>query len=457
MSEVLALGLSHNTAPLALRERASMTEGRAAGAMRELTASTAIDEAVVVSTCNRTEIFLATADPVEAESLALGAIAGKAQLQPTELAPRLYVYRGERAVRHLFRVSAGLDSVVLGEAEIQGQVRRAYELALVEGATGPILNRLFQAALRAGGRVRSETAIGVGKASLSSVAVEMAEQTLGDLSGTRVMLVGAGETARLVARALDGHGARTAYVANRHHDRAKQLATEHGGEALSLEEMLPRLGQADLIISATHSPHHVLEPEALADTAGERLAKRVPPLLIIDLAVPRDIHPDCRDLGGITIFDIDDLQALAEQNAQTRAKDGEAALAIVNQEVERFQQWWETLRVLPTIAAMKQRADRIVRRVLAENEPAWSDMSRVDRRRMQAMAEAVATRLLDEPIRRLKNSDESVAESHAAVLQELFHLEPVGTPATAESAEVDGGHPGVADLTERRRLKRRTA
>ena len=457
MPEVLALGLSHNTAPLALRERASMTEGRAAGTVRELTGAAAVDEAVIVSTCNRTEIFMATTDPVEAEALALGALAGRAELQPTELAPRLYVHRGEAAARHLFRVAAGLDSVVIGEAEIQGQVRRAYELALVEGATGPILNRLFQAALRAGGRVRSETAIGVGGVSFSSVAVETAEQTLGDLTGTRVMLVGAGETARLVARALDGRGARTAYIANRHHDRAKRLASEHGGEALSLEEMRPRLDGADLIIAATHSPHHVLEPETLAPTAERRIAERRPPLLMIDLAVPRDIHPGCRDLGGVTVFDIDDLQELVERNARSRARDGEAALAIVDQEVERFRQWWETLRVLPTVAAMKQRADRIVSAVLAENEPAWADLSRADRGRLRAMAQAVATRLLDEPIRRLKSSDESVAEAHAAVLQELFDLEPAAREAAAKAAQGNGRRPNVADLDERRRLKSRTA
>lgn len=461
MSEVLTLGLSHNTAPLALRERASMTEGRAAGTMRELTEAEAIEEAVIVSTCNRTEIFLAAAEPVAAEALALGALAGKADLQPTELAPRLYVYRGQEAARHLFRVTAGLDSVVLGEAEIQGQVRRAYELALVEGATGPVLNRLFQAALRAGGRVRSETGIGVGGVSLSSVAVEMAERTLGDLAARRVMMIGAGETARLVARALAGRGANTAFVANRHHDRARQLAARHGGEALSLEQLQPRLGEADLIIAATNSPHHILEPEHLSEFTAQRQATGGPPLLMIDLAVPRDIHPGCRQLEGITVVDIDDLQTLIERNARNRAGDGEAALTVINQEVERFQRWWESLRVLPTVAAMRQRADSIVRRVLAENEAAWKELSRSDRRRLQAMAEAVATRLLDEPIRRLKSTDEAVAEAYAAVLQDLFDLESSAGGAGANTARAqttdNGRHPRVADLGERRRLKRHSA
>ena len=442
MSEVLALGLSHKTAPLALRERAAMTEGRAAGTMRDLVRQESVDEAVIVSTCNRTEVYVATSDPVAAESAALGALSGKAAIPPTELSSRIYVHRAEEGVRHLFRVTSGLDSVVLGEAEIQGQVKRAYELALVEGVTGPILNRLFQSALGAGGRVRSETAVGNGRVSISSVAVEMAEQALDDLAGTKVMLVGAGETARLVARALSGRGAQTAFIANRHHDRAKRLAVEFGGEALSLETMRERLTEADLLISATGSPHHVLEPEHV-ESAGPRNGR---PLIIIDLAVPRDIDPLCRNLGGVTVFDIDDLQALIERNAQNRERDGRIALTVVDQEVERFQRWWETLRVLPTVAAMRQHADSVVRQVLAENEGSWSKLPRAEQRRLQTMLRSIAGRLIDEPIRRLKAADEGVADSYAAVIQELFDLQ-----ASASSP----ASPAVADL-DARRLKRQS-
>lgn len=439
MSEVLALGLSHKTAPLALRERAAMTEGRAAGCMRDLVGEAIIDEAVVISTCNRTEIYLATSDPVAAESAGLGALAGKAEIAPTELVPRIYVHHGADAVRHLFQVTSGLDSVVIGEAEIQGQVKRAYELALVEGVTGPILNRLFQSALGTGGRVRSETALGHGSVSLSSIAVEVAEDALGELQGVRVMLVGAGETARLVARALTGRGAESAFIANRHHDRARQLAAEHGGEALSLEEMRLRLADADLLISATGSPHHVLEPEHV-ELAGPRNGR---PLLMIDLAVPRDIDPACRDLAGVTVFDIDDLQALIERNSRIRERDGDAAKGIVEQEVERFQKWWDSLRVLPTVAAMRQKADEIVRQALADNENTWSKLSREEQRRLQAMVRSVANRLIDEPIQRLKSADESLAEAYAALLQELFDLEATRRSSPPPSV--------VTDLEARRR------
>src|SRR5262249_10114632 len=195
MSDLLALGVSHKTAPLDLRDRLSLPEGRAVGALRELTAAEGIHEAAALSTCNRTELYLIVSDPVEAESTALGVLTRQAELRPTELFGHLYSLRSSEAVRHLFQVTAGLDSMIVGDAQIQGQVRRAYELALVEGATGPILNRLFRGALAAGGRAREETAIGERGVSIPSVAVEMARRTLGDLSERRVLVIGAGETA----------------------------------------------------------------------------------------------------------------------------------------------------------------------------------------------------------------------------------------------------------------------
>ena len=202
MSELLALGVSHKTAPLDLRERLSLTEGRAVGALRELTDAAGIHEAAAISTCNRTELYLVVSDPVEAESTALGVLTRQAEIRPTELLGHLYSLRSGEAARHLFRVTAGLDSMIVGEAEIQGQVKRAYELALVEGGTGPILNRLFRGALAAGGRARDETGISEKSVSIPSVAVELARRTLGDLGDRRVLVIGAGETAELVARAL---------------------------------------------------------------------------------------------------------------------------------------------------------------------------------------------------------------------------------------------------------------
>src|ERR671937_85824 len=218
MSGLLALGVSHRTAPLELREQLALTEGRAAGVLNALVSEEPISEAAALSTCNRTELYLVATDSVEAETAGLGVLAREAGIPPTELLGPLYSLRGSDAARHLYRVTAGLDSMILGEAEIQGQVKRAYELALVEGATGPILNRLFRGALAAGKRARSETGISERALSIPMVAVELAQHTLGDLTERRVLVIGAGETAELTAQALVARGVSTVFIANRRYD-----------------------------------------------------------------------------------------------------------------------------------------------------------------------------------------------------------------------------------------------
>src|SRR5829696_9468880 len=255
MSGLLVLGVSHHTASLALREKLALTEGKAAGVLSALVSEEPISEAAALSTCNRTELYLVATDSVEAETAGLGVLAREAGIPPTELLGPLYSLRATYAARHLLRVTAGLDSMILGEAEIQGQVKRAYELALVEGGTGPILNRLFRGALAAGGRVREETRIGEKGLSIPSLAVQLARRTLGDLSERRVLVIGAGETAELVARALVARGVATVFVANRHYDRAIGLAQHFGGEAVRFEELPAQLEVADIVVSATNSPH----------------------------------------------------------------------------------------------------------------------------------------------------------------------------------------------------------
>jgi glutamyl-tRNA reductase len=334
MSEILALGVSHKTAPLDLRERLSLTEGRAVAALRELTEGATITEAAAISTCNRTELYLVVSDPVEAESEALGVLTRKAGTPPTELLGHLYSLRGEDASRHLLRVTAGLDSMIVGEAEIQGQVKRAYELALVEGATGPILNRLFRGALAAGGRARNETAIGERGVSIPSVAVEVAQRVLGDLSERTVLMIGAGATAELVARALVARGVQTVFVANRHHDRALGLAQRFDGEAIRFENLPEQLAKVDLAVSTTNSPHHIIERDGLEQVMAEREAR---PLLLIDIAVPRDVEPACREVAGASVYDIDDVQQIVERNAGVREAEATRAERIIEDELDRFQ------------------------------------------------------------------------------------------------------------------------
>jgi glutamyl-tRNA reductase len=434
MSELLALGVSHKTAPLDLRERLSLTEGRAVGALSELTAAEGIHEAAALSTCNRTELYLIVSDPVEAESTALGVLTRQAELRPTELLGHLYSLRSSEAVRHLFRVTAGLDSMIVGEAEIQGQVKRAYELALVEGATGPILNRLFRGALAAGGRAREETTIGERQVSIPSVAVDLARRTLGDLGERRVLVIGAGETAELVARALVARGVATVFVANRHHDRAIGLAQRFGGAAVRLEELPEQLAKADIVVSATNSPHHIVERDELGEVMAGREER---PLLLIDIAVPRDIEPECREIPGVTLRDIDDFQQIVERNASGREAEARRVEPILEAEQDRFERWLGSLAVVPTVSALRERADEIVERILAENEGRWESLSAADRERMAAMVRAVASRLLHEPTLRMKRASGSDdAYLYVSALRELFGLDAETEPEAEDRANV---------------------
>jgi len=444
LSELLALGISHKTASLELRERLALTEGRAAGVLNELGTHEQVSESAAISTCNRTELYLVVTDPVEAESVALGALSRQAGIRPTELIESLYSHRGIEAARHLYRVAAGLDSMIIGEAEIQGQVKRAYELALVEGATGAILNRLFRGALAAGKRVRGETRIGAGGISVPSAAVELATRTHGDLTGRHVLLIGAGETAELTATALTARGVETVFVANRRHDRAIGLAERFGGSAVRLEDLPAQLEVADIVVSSTNAPHHIVEREELEFVADARSDR---PLLLIDLAVPRDIDPSCREIAGVVVRDVDDVQTIADRNATGREVEARGAEVIVGAELARFERWLGSLEVLPTVASLRLRADDIVGRVLAENIGRFDDLSHDDRVRIEAMARSIASRLLHEPTLRLKRAaEESDAYQQVAALRELFGLdvgtEPEGTGAAVTPLRRPAGRAG---------------
>jgi glutamyl-tRNA reductase len=421
---LLALGVSHKTAPVALRERLALPEGRAAGALRELVNDPSIHEGVAISTCNRTELHLVAGDPVEAENAALTALSRQAGIRPTELLGRIYSMRGPEAARHLFSVAAGLDSMIVGEAEVQGQVKRAYELALVEGVTGPISNQLFRDALAAGKRVRTETALGRARTSVSSVAVDLARAALGELDTRRVLVLGAGENGELTARALSERGVTTVFIANRRYDRAIGLAQRFGGKAVRFDNLPEELVTADIVVSSTGSPHQIVGHEELTLVAEQREGR---PLLLIDIAVPRDIDPTVRDLPGVTLYDMDDLQREVARNVSVLEAEATRARAIVDEELQRFERWLAGLDVVPTIAALRERGDTIVAGVLGENEPRFESLSEADRARVGAMARSIVGRLLHEPTLRLKRSagaDPSYV--YVQALRELFGLDPEG-------------------------------
>jgi glutamyl-tRNA reductase len=443
MSELLCIGVSHKTAPVEVRERLALSEGRAAEFLRDLRGGTDVHEAVGISTCNRMELYLVVGDPVEAESAALTMLASQSGIRPTELAPGIFTHRNCDAARHLYRVSSGLDSMVVGEAEVQGQVKRAYEAALAAHTTGPLTNRMFNAALATGKRVRSETAISAGALSLPAVAVTLARELLGELRGREVVIVGTGETSELTARALADSGVKPVFVANRRRDRAVSLARRFEGSSVSFDELPRTLQRADIVVTATASPHLLLEAEELAAVV---CARQGGSLLMIDLAVPRDIDPACAALDGVSLYDIDDLEAVIDRNRSVRQAEARKAEGIVEEEIQHFAKWLGTLEVLPTLAALRERGREIAEQVVAENAGKWQSASDQDRERVDALAHAVVTRLLHEPTLRMKELRGDRVHARMQLVRELFALD-----ATAE----DAGNESLTEVAEIRELGQR--
>ncbi|HWW89777.1 MAG TPA: glutamyl-tRNA reductase [Solirubrobacteraceae bacterium] len=435
MNELLALGISHKTAPVALRERLAFSEGEASEFARVLTATAEVREAVVISTCNRTEIYLVVGDPVRAESDVLGLLAGRASIRPTELAEAIYSPRNCDAARQLYRVTAGLESMIVGEAEIQGQVRRAHEAAMRSGCAGALTNRLFAAALATGKRVRSETGIGSSRVSIASVAVDLALSVLDGLQGRDVVILGAGDTSELMAQALADRGADTIFVANRHADRALSVAQRFGGSVVGLDKLPDQLVRADIVLSSTSSPHAIVGREELELVMAERDGRA---LLLIDIAVPRDVEPECGELEGVSLYDIDDLQAVVARNLNTRAEELPRALEIVEEEIHRFARWLGQADALPTVSALREHGSALVEQVLAENSGRWESASPRDLARVEAIARAVMSRLLHEPTIRLRSMGADRGHASLELVRELFGLREDAAPEQqpAKLAEV---------------------
>jgi glutamyl-tRNA reductase len=436
VSELLAIGVSHKTAPVEVRERLALPDARAEGFVRDLRGTGEVHEAVTISTCNRTELYLVVGNPVEAESRALAMLASQAGIQPTALAASIYALRNCDAARHLYRVTAGLDSMVVGEAEIQGQVKRGYEAAIDRETVGPLSNHLFKAALATGKRVRTETAIGERQMSLPSVAVSLARELLSDLHGRVVVIVGTGETGELAARALADSGGRPVFVASRRRDRAISLAKRYGGESLMFDELPRVLERADILVAATASPHLLLEAQELAEVMAGRGGR---PLVLIDLAVPRDIDAACAELDGVSLYDIDDLQAVVMRNRKVRQAEARKAEGIIEQEIQQFASWLGALEVLPTVTALRVHATEIASQVVAENAGKWEGASARDLERVDAIARAIVNRLLHAPTARLKELMDDRVHARMAMVRDLFGLEVESEAASGSAAVPEDG------------------
>jgi glutamyl-tRNA reductase len=398
------VGTSHHHAPVEARERLSAV-GDLVGELEEH------GEIVCLSTCNRTELYLAGDDAAEAR-----AVSALTRLGGDDLEPLLYRLHGEAAALHLFRVAAGLDSLVPGEGEILGQVRTAYE----EGRVGPLLDRLFRQALHVGKRVRSETAIGESPSSVPAAAAALAQQVFGDLSGRRVLLIGAGKTGEQAARSLVARGAEILAVANRSASAAAELARNVGGKPVPLDRLEEELEDVDVVVSATSSSDVVLRKAQVAAVLPKR---RGVPLFLIDIAVPRDLDPEIDGLEACYLYDIDDLEEVVEATLAGRRREGEAAEAMVAQEARRFGSWLASRDVVPAITQLRARAEEIRRAELARVEGRLGRLSDADRNAVESLTSQIVNKLLHLPTIRMK---EAAAGADAALytdaVRRLFDL-----------------------------------
>jgi glutamyl-tRNA reductase len=398
------VGASHRTAPIEHRERFALGRTEVPDALLELAEDGS--EAVVLSTCNRTEVYLSLPDGSDGVEHARALLAARIGQDPAQAARYFYVHRDRQAAEHLFRVSSGLDSMILGEPQIQGQVKEAYATAReVAGENGPVvgqaLHRLFQTAFSIGGKVRSETGLGVGAASVSSAAVDLAKKIFGSLKGRRALVLGAGEMSEVTLECLRAEGVRTAIVANRTWDRARELAERWGGEAIHWEEFAGALPQVDIVICSTAAPHPVLTVERLRGALPHGPRR---PLCIIDIAIPRDVEPAVADQPNVFLYNIDDLQQMVDDNLGRRRAQLPQAESIVARGVEEFWAWYASLAVVPTIRALRDRGEELRRAEMERALRQLSHLSPEDQLAIDALTRSLVNKVLHAPTARLRDA-----------------------------------------------------
>ena len=412
--QVSVVGISHKTAPVAVREHFVFTAEELPPLLARLGASYA--GAAVLCTCNRTEVYVADRRAVSDPRAIAGLLSESKGQEPIEGAP-FFAQTGKDASRHLFRVAAGIESMVVGESEILGQVRGAFTAATAAGTHSPALSRLFHTAIRVGRKVRTQTAIGRYPVSISSTAVSLARQTLGDLTDKTVLVIGAGEAGQLTAGNIAGGGVGRILVTSRTAERTTALAESLGGDAVAFDKRANALAESDIVISSTAAQEFVID-RAMVEAAMRGRAAR--PLIVIDIAVPRDVDPAAAEVPGVHLYDIDQMQEVAERNLHLRKQEIAAAERIVEDDVTRFSDWLHTLDVVPTVRAMRDRAEA-TRIAELERTLAKIDLSAADRRRIEAMSTALVKRLLHDPINALKEPGEG--ERYVEAARHLFSLD----------------------------------
>jgi glutamyl-tRNA reductase len=417
---VVVVGLNHRTVPLEMLERMNVSPARLPKVLGDLAGREHIGEVVVLSTCHRTEVYAVAERYHGAVQDIRHAFSELAFIPPEDFSDHLYTYFDEGAVNHLFSVAAGLDSVVLGESEILGQVRQAWQAAHEEGAAGSRLAALFRHAVVTGKRARSETAIGRGSTSLAHAAVAMAARRLGSLEGKRILLLGAGDVGESMALAVAGIGGAQVFVVNRTYDRAVALAARVGGRAVQLDGLGAALAEADVLLTSTGAPSAIVDHSDLAPVVEARAAR---PLLIVDVAMPRDIDPSVAELGGVELLDLDDVRAFVEAGLAERRREVARVRAIVDEERERYIDSATAREVAPTIAALRERVEALRLLELERQRGRLQGLDPKQHEAVEAVTRGVLAKLLHDPTVRLKDAAGTArGERLSDALRELFDI-----------------------------------
>jgi len=431
--ELLVIGLNHHTAPIAIRECLAFSEGKLEDALSKVHALPSLKENMILSTCNRVEVYAAARETEKATFDLKNFLSHYHGLPLKEFEKSLYSHIGEGAVRHIFRVASSLDSMVLGEPQILGQIKDAYDVAQQAKTSGLILHRLLHRAFHVAKRVRTETKIALSAVSVSSVAVECAEKIFGNLEKKTVLLIGAGEMCELAARHLVSAGIEKILVTNRTFERALTLAQEFRGEAIPLEGMAQGLKKTDIVISATDSPQYLIEHNQITKVMKDRKQK---PIFFIDISDPRDIEPKVGDLENVYLYNIDDLQKVANENIKGREKEAQRAEMIVQDEVVKFVNWYRSLDVTPTIVSLRNKFEEIRKKELEKTLSIHPNLSQKEKQSLEALTSAIINKILHTPITLLKRTEkEAMADFYLDALHALFQLSGESLETVSEKFE----------------------
>jgi len=424
---IVVVGLSHKTAPVEIREKVAFPPTAMDRPLREMLGLPDIVEGVIVSTCNRVEIYAASRMPEAAAVQLRHFLASFHGLDPTLLESHLYEHHGSEAIRHVFRVSSSLDSMVVGEPQILGQIKTAYGYATEFKTVGVILNRFLHKAFSVAKRVRTETAIASNAVSVSFAAVELARKIFSTIEDKTVLIIGAGEMCELAAKHFVNNGVSSVLVTNRTYERALKLAEEFGGRAIPFEDFPFHLHQVDIVMTSTGAPNFILEQKKLEEVIRQRKNK---PMFLIDIAVPRDIDPRVNDIDNVYLYDVDDLQGVVQANLKERQKEAKKAEAIVEQEIGQFHTWLSGLEVVPTIKALRQSFEEIRQKELEKTFSNLRDLDDRERKAIEALTSALINKLLHQPTAVLKRSQENEdGNAYVDAVRVLFDLE---TPPAGE-------------------------